>query len=315
MNISSVNNIKFCSPSFGILRYSSNSLLKPINKDTVEISSKNNTETAEELFDKYLSEKHKFTVKDYKSLSVNSINEIRKICSKHEDVVNAVEETLPAALDIRCYLNKKYFNGDYTLISIGTSPAMICKTLEYMGKKVKYIPITSIRNITMEDIDKLNKDDKRKIPFKNYLEDNGVTPKSIKDGNEHFIFIDYTYTGRSLKNFSEIMERCFNINHEDVEYISLNNLIQYALGYCSKSGEILPDKLCRDTWTSHIKMRKYIDEFLKFDRAEIYGGIPHLNFKELDKISELSDYSSEKSNMFNFLMIDELNKMGKLKHN
>ncbi len=315
MNITPVNTLKYSySPSFGFLRYTNNSILKSLDRDTVELSSKYKNKTPEELYEELMSDKHKFSVVDYKSLSKEQINGLREFCSKQEDVDDAVKATLSVALNVKNYLLKKFWGRDFTIVSIGTSPAILCKTLEFMGEKVKYLPISSLRNITDDDINSLNNDDKRKVPYKNYLESQGITQEQIEKNNEDVIFLDYTYSGNSFKNFKKIMENCFGLDSNLIEYETLNELIINSSGYMRKYVNTVKNNDKNELF-EYINVYDYIRDFLKFEKAEIYSGIPHLPFKNLDKISELQDYSSEKSNVFNFIMIDELNKMGKLKKN
>lgn len=315
MNITPVNTLKYSySPSFGFLRYTNNSILKSLDRDTVELSSKYKNKSPEELYKELMSDKHKFSVVDYKSLSKEQINGLREFCSKQEDVDDAVKATLSVALNVKNYLLKKFWGRDFTIVSIGTSPAILCKTLEFMGEKVKYLPISSLRNITDDDINSLNNDDKRKVPYKNYLESQGITQEQIEKNNEDVIFLDYTYSGNSFKNFKKIMENCFGLDSNLIEYETLNELIINSSGYMRKYVNTVKNNDKNELF-EYINVYDYIRDFLKFEKAEIYSGIPHLPFKNLDKISELQDYSSEKSNVFNFIMIDELNKMGKLKKN
>ncbi len=245
----------------------------------------------------YFKDTGRFDVDDYKKLSEDDKKYFRTICKKNDSLTEAAKWTVPIAIRLKKYLDKKYGKSDYVFGCIGTSPAMIAKALEFMGEKVKYLPVSNLKFISNESFDSFYDDvsDKRRESYKNFLISQGITDDIINSGSADYIFCDYTYSGDSLEIFKNLMREAFDVTSKKAKFRSLNRMI--AISDLSSIKNILDDK-------------EYIFRYFTRSCAALYGGISHLPFDQLDKINEVINYNTFKANKFNFMLIDELNKLG-----
>lgn len=250
-------------------------------------------------FNSLMNDSRRFNVEDYNKLTESQKDYFRQECRKNKQIDHAVKKTIPVAIRLKKYLDRKYKKSDYVFCCIGTSPSLIAKTLEFMGKKVKYFPVSDLKFISNESSDNFynDKNDKRLDTYQNYLNNQGITNENIESNSEKYIFCDYTYSGCSLEVFKNLMREAFNITSNKAKFRSLNRMIAFADFPSAKNMQ---------------EDREYIFNYFMESRAERYGGVAHLPFDELDKIFEKINYNTVNANMFNFLLIDELTKAGYL---
>lgn len=89
-----------------------------------------------------------FSIADYKQLTIEQIEILRNNLSK--ELIKARDVTMIFSANIKSKLNKEYPNG-YIFVSIGRSPAVIGKALEYQGIEVKYCPISYLKKISFRN--------------------------------------------------------------------------------------------------------------------------------------------------------------------
>lgn len=119
-------------------------------------------------------------------------------------------------------LGAKFPDG-YTLVSIGRTPAILAKLLKNQGGDVKFCPISRMSNDYF-----LNAADKNMDSYVEYFEKLGLTKKVVENSKKPFVFVDYTLSGVSLKNFEELLASDrIGIKGNNVVFLSLNHdLIQ-----------------------------------------------------------------------------------------
>ncbi len=293
------------------------SYAKPFNN-----SFKGNTAISEDTFirttpitqNPFESDKRKFEISDYKALSKKEIEEIKtKFCSKEE--IKIARRDVKIARNLKRHLDKEYGEGNYIFECVGTSPSTIARVFEFMGVETHYLPITGLRarnKITVESAILRNKEGRS--AYSEFLKSQGVDKKSIKNSDKIHIFYDYTATGDSLKLFREILKDCFHIptKNGNVKFKSLNKDLLKIYPYpTDESGYCINDGSVKRNDCYH-----YVHDELERSEAAQYGGVPHLNYEMLQFIKNFQEKPSDSSSKsFNFLVIDELNKLKLLKEN
>ena len=109
-----------------------------------------------------------------------------------------------SAILFKNYLDKKY-DGNYRIISVGTSPYQIAQAMQYLGSNVAYIPISCLSAYNFDDEN--SKYQNLEISLK-YLEEQ--LNQMPHDENTKDIILDYFNTGKTINNLWTILvERGF----------------------------------------------------------------------------------------------------------
>ena len=260
--------------------------------DTFEmsISSKLNLQAK-----KILSRTRKFDIDSYNSLSKTERSVLMATSKEAENAANA---SLKIGIDVKKDLDRKYGEGNYVFVSIGTSPSGVARVLEFMGVETKYLPISGLSNFWENDS---YKDFSTSFPkYKDFLTEQGLSKEKIESSGKKYLFFDYTRTGRSLSVFENIMKEYFGIDSKNVSYRSFD----YEC-YSSSAKHIDPEKYAID----------YISFYVSQEHIAEFGGVAHLPLWELDNIDQCKKFESENSKKFNFLIIDTLRRKKLLKNN
>lgn len=198
----------------------------------------------------------------------------------------AAHENAAMGIKYKEYLDEIYGEGNYVFISIGTSPSLIGKALECMGVETKYLPMSGLKdeNLDIETFCLLN-------PMENYadfLKAQDITRKRVQNSTKHFVFCDYTDTGKTLERFQYIMETNFGISGDNVHYRSLNEDL-------------------KNTDADEDAVSSYINSYLKMHDADIYSAVEHLGYFMTDAASfrkeSLTKHNDTKVKYFNFYMM------------
>lgn len=262
------------------------------SNDTFEmsISSKLNLQAK-----KILSRTRKFDIDSYNSLSKTERSVLMATSKEAENAANA---SLKIGIDVKKDLDRKYGEGNYVFVSIGTSPSGVARVLEFMGVETKYLPISGLSNFWENDS---YKDFSLLFPkYKEFLCEQGISKEKIESSDKTYLFFDYTRTGRSLNIFENIMREYFGIDCKNVSYRSF-------------------DYECYSSSAKHIDPQKYAIDYIRFyveqEHIAEFGGVAHLPLWELDNIDQCKKFESENSKKFNFLIIDTLRRKKLLKNN
>lgn len=197
---------KFCCASF----------LQPIKQDKISFSGL----SAHTI----LSKVETFGVKEYNALTKNEIKTLRNCLD--ENLIKDRDTIIMLTQIVKKNLEKTFPEG-YVFVSIGNSPDIIAKTLEHQGLDVKYCPISELKIEQNDFIDKIKTSSafQRGLEvYKNYLDEIGLSHKKINDSNKKICFVDYTFTGNSLKNFEIMLDSpAIKLNSSKFRFLSLNN--------------------------------------------------------------------------------------------
>lgn len=252
---------------------------------------------------------HKFEIAEYRSLRTQKIQEMRsQIDSRLIEHRNAA---IILSNIVKKNLDKLYPNG-YVFASIGRSPAVIGKALEYQGNKVKYCPISNLGRVpSVYDgfLDKVSNLPTEKVQkYKEYLNSINLTEQEIKNTQNTYVFTDFCGSGDSLKNFQLLLERPeINLKSENIHYKALNK-------------DILLNESTQDMSIRFEGGQYNIDEFIyKYlqqlgFKLEVYPHIRRLPYENLDEIQEIMKKPYYRgSKKMNFALIDYFAQKGLLK--
>lgn len=261
-----------------------------------------------DLANKKLSQIHKMTIEEYQKLTEEEKNAIRRSATFINNEV--ATKSVIFGLKLKNYLDKKYGENNYCFVSLGTSPAGIARVFEFSGVETKYLPISKLTFLSHSDF--YNRGSHKIKKYKNFLKEQKMTSEDIAKSNKKYLCFDYTYTGNSLTTLKDIMWSNFSIYPDQMEYLSLNNTISNVL---SKEENEDENSKVEHKFDSLESFENYVASYLKNARMEIYSGIPHLNYSKLNWINKCAKYETVDAKKFNFLVIEELDKCGLLKHN
>jgi len=106
-------------------------------------------EKEDEFFKSFLEKNGKVTKEEYQKI----LKKHPKTIYKAQNRCNEISKKLDCSPQINgkiAYELKKYFDscyGNYTILSVGTSPAPITEVMQNLGAKVIFLPITGLRDI------------------------------------------------------------------------------------------------------------------------------------------------------------------------
>ena len=247
--------------------------------------------------------KRKFEISDYKSLKPQQIDKTK--ANLPTKIKKAVNENMFTGELLKNYFDEIYGEDKYIFACIGTSPAGIGRFMEFSGVETKYFPISSFRGSSDYNRERLERFPKETEKYISFLKNNGITPEEIEKSDKTILFTDYTSTGDTLKSFEVIVREKTGIGDTNkIKFVSLNDELAKADSHFN-----LPPK-------KSLRINDYINQYLTCGDIFLYGGIPHLqifDFKDVNKI--IKKRTSEAAKLFNFGIIDKLNKQGKLKEN
>ena len=183
-------------------------------------------------------------------------------------------------------------------VCIGTSPAPLARVLEFSGVETKYLPITGLRPYYEDDAYKKFTD--KFSNYQTFLNEQGLSKEEIENSDKKYLFYDYTFTGRSLHVFKQMMKENFGLDLPNVHYSSADYLC-----YSSCAKKIDPPEYAIN----------YVKKYMLESFSETIGGVPHLAIERIDAIEECKNFEMKTAKEYNFALIDRLHKLGKLKNN
>ena len=247
--------------------------------------------------------KRRFEISDYKSLSTEQIEKTRE--NLPSVVKKAGSETIFTGKLLKKYLDEIYGEDKYIFVCIGTSPSGIGRFMEFSGVETKYFPITDFRG----DVDyarrRLNRYPKETEKYISFLNKNGINPKDIETNDKTILFVDFTSTGETLQNFEMLVrERAELKDSKKIKFIDINEAIAKADSHFDLSKK------------ESNRANDYVLKYMCSASICPYGGIPHLQISEFNKIDKIiKTKTNEEAKLFNFYIIDKLAQKNELKEN
>ena len=185
----------------------------------------NQIKQSSQALDEFLNKKGKVTLEQYNQILENNpqvLSRCYSICRNMLYKQSNCLHTAKAAVNLKEYYDKKYDN--YTILSIGTSPAPITEVMQNLGCKVIFLPITNLRNI----------DDGDNYPLRNayptitsryknigklmrYLTKKGINKKNTGK----ILILDYSFSGNTLNLIEKILQQRGDINPRNIQRHSL----------------------------------------------------------------------------------------------
>lgn len=263
------------------------------------------TQKQHPAYAKFLERNSKFSVDDFLSLS-----EEDRFVIKQEiglECLLPVCTNVNFARGIKQFLDEKYGNNEYVFVSIGKSPSLIAKVLEYMGVETKYLPMSKLgrKDNQFSDIDSMfleYKFDK----YGDFMRRQGITAEKLGSESKKYIFYDYTFSGDTLKRFERIMKEKFALPDDKIEFRSLDEDILRLF-----EGKIIIDDIDA--------AQEYVETYFNHGVAEKYSIIRGLPYTRVDianyEPDALAKYDEWEPKIFNFLVMDNLNSLGMLQNN
>jgi len=241
--------------------------------------------------------KEKLQIADYLALSNEDRLAIRQKAKKRH--IKAANININLGLNLKDNLDKMYGKDGYVFVSIGTSPSLIAKVMEYSGVEVKYLPISDFGGRNSYSLDEICK----RCDMGQYLDfvsSQGINPDSVLKSNKKFIFYDYTDTGATLRKFRELMVDKMGLDETKIEFRSINQDLE-------------------QTAADKNAVKDYISDYLYNAYAADHSSVSHLPYSWIGRVEitpqNFSAHSKKDAKFFNFLIMDELNKGGLLTQN
>lgn len=256
----------------------------------------------------------KFELVDYKTISKEQINILRDDLSLNTRLIEARNAAIVLGNIVKTNLDKLYNPNQYVFISIGRSPAVIGKAIEYRGVDAKYCPISELgsNDLGYDFKDVISHLAPQKVlKYNEYLESINLTNNKIKQSNKHYIFTDRSPTGQTLKNFQILLERPeIGIKSENVHYKDL--VSELILNEKELNNSELPINFENSTFTK----KDLIEYYLRNQIFKVLG-YPHIRrlpYNELEKIQIIMDKPyTEECKQMQFALIDYFAQKGLLK--
>ena len=199
------------------------------------------------------------------------------ICMKNVDdeTKNAAKESVFVAKITKDMLDEKYGENNYVTVSIGTSPAGVCKALELMGNDVRYVPISDVRwhpDWYIED----TLDKKAQPEYVKFLKSAKLGLSDLKKDKRQYIFIDYTNSGKTLSKLERAAKRT-GADEKQCHFLSLNRELR---NYVNQRG----------TKKEKERLEDYITKYLYLSEIGDFSGIPHVYLTMLHEIENATNY-------------------------
>lgn len=241
----------------------------------------------------------KFGIAEYKKLTAQQIKDLRN--NLNPELIKDRNAIITLSKVIKKTLDKEHPEG-YVFVSIGRSPAIIGKALEYQGVDVKYCPISSLGEYYFleKHHNKIPVMENRLSGYYDYLKSIGLSKEKIKNDTKKYIFTDYTSTGKSLEAFANIMNHPkIDIHNSNILYKSLNDDI------ILKNEKDVESLNLDDLVFSYLHSSKKIKSYSHYD---------NLHYQAMHKVQEIISLPySDQSKQIQFALIDYYKQKGLLK--
>ncbi len=244
----------------------------------------------------FANKKGNFSINDYIRLRANyqiALVGARNTVRKHK-CINPLY-TAKAANAIKAYFDKQYGENSYRIISLGTSPAFICETIQKMGSDVLFMPISGLHKNRKIDPNDKNINIYIALRYlKNRLDE-------AKDSGKKNIVIDYVCTGSSLDSAVNLIINKIGIEEDGIVKCSLLDLL-YKLSLDDEY-----DLNCDDAKNIEMAIASSeVDDICCVPHFEAYW---HEGFSDEEVFDKFDNYSSSLARLYQLCVCDEITKI------
>lgn len=247
-----------------------------------------------------LGKKRKFDIDDYKELNV----EQKKLLNKKYDfeIERVVDANMYVAEILKKYLDDLYGEDGYIFASIGTSPSGIARYMEFSGVETKYFPISGAKKKLLFFQQELYENQDGLKTYLEFLKSQGISKEDVEKSDKKILFFDFCYSGNTLRNFEALLKAEAQIPDDDkTDFLDISRTLIIA-----------GRKFDGDYQT----IRNYCEHYMMNSHISFVSGVAHLpigQFKNVNSIIEKE--TNEKAKAYNFILMEKLDELGKLKEN
>ena len=257
-----------------------------------------------------------FGVEEYKNLTEKEKELLRKATGPHfrdsRDIYDIIRFT--AYKNNALVLGKAYekkldalYPEGYVFVSIGRSPSLIGKFLEFQGKDVKYCPMSGIGSGAIM----FNGFSESFVKgYNKYLDSIGLTKEFVAKSHKPIVFTDFADTGRTLIRFEELLSHpeIAIVPNEKVHFRALNT------NYYTNNKTELREGIFKREWEDGYPeeaMTHCIKSGMSYFNN--YSPIPVLDYRYINNENFTPDmYQNKASKKMLFCIADYLEQEGKL---
>ena len=232
------------------------------------------------------------------------IEKAKNFTALHYTGKATAEEIVKTSIAIKNYLDEKY-DSNYRIISLGTSPYPISQTLEYLGKDVIYVPIS-----TLSQFSKYFDNYK---DFPNLVASLSYLKKQIKskEGNAQTknIILDYAYSGATFENIEYLIQEAKVAPKRSIRKEPLNELMQIALAKSkTENRQTIFAHLSYDMENSEIGNLSNVPHFSIMQTYDNEKESPYSKNYRTQIFNGFETYSTPLARAFSLDILDELYK-------
>ena len=129
---------------------------------------------------------------------------------KRYTVANDANTYIKEAKSLKSQLEERYSEG-YSVVSVGSSPSVLCDVLKLENINVKYLPFS--RRLGYSYVH-------HKKDFQKLYKDAGIT-KDFIINQKNIVFLDYTLSGKGLGLLKSVTENMYN-TPKNAHYLNIN---------------------------------------------------------------------------------------------
>lgn len=174
----------------------------------------------EVFFQKFLKRKGKVSKEEYDDIVKNHPRTLAKsyeMCSKDNvDINSNIKSIATVACNLKDFYDNLYDNN-YTVVSVGRSPAPFTEVMQNLGCNVIFLPISSLGTLS-DSIKKGKSLNEIEAEFPNikimmdYATKKGIAKKDVGE----IVILDHTASGKSLKVMEALLKKRGDIPQEKI---------------------------------------------------------------------------------------------------
>ncbi len=273
----------------------------------------------DEFFTKFLNKKGKLSLEEYKEIKKHhpsAIIKAYKYVEKNSTASSRPEQIARAAIKLKEKYDNDYKNN-YTILSIGTSPAPITELMSSLGSRVVFMPISGLKKLDTNNLYILRKHyptiASRHTNIRHSLD--YARKRGLFSKKEDFILLlDYCCSGTSLNNMCDIFLEEFPYHSEKTHERSiLDDLAELTNLKDPSSNLTIADyaNLTCDMQGSFFEEVSNVPHFYIYDQYNEgqQGCISSVHKKKRQLFKEFDEFSTPLARAYSLCCINEAMKI------